>query len=1257
MVSKRRPVFVFLIETKANSVKVEEVRIKLGFERAFCVDRVGLGGGLALFWRDSDTVTLLSYSVNHIDVIIDIPGRPRWRLTGFYGHPDRTHRQITWDLLRRLKDQSDLPWLVAGDFNDIAGLSEKRGIHSHPESLIEGFNDALGDCRLNDLGMVGGRFAWERGHGTAEWVEERLDRAVATMEWADLYEDVVVRNLHTLSSDHNALFIDVESGPVRTTMRSFKFESAWLLEEVVQRWSMKHGVSPRSATAQAGRFKRNRDVNAVSEYLAIRGELEVLVHQDELFWRQRSKQLWLKHEDANTKYFHKAATIRRKRNFLQRIKDREGYWREGSAMHNEIMRYFDCIFCSSNSSPDLFHRVQKQVTDEMNSSLTKPFTMVEVKTTLFSMAPDKAPGPDGMSPAFYQHFWPVLGHDLSVFILSCVSNRAFPPGFNTSNIVLLPKKKIPEKVSDLRPIALCNVVYKVLAKMLANRLKGTLEVVVSQPQSAFVPERLLTDNIIIAGEIGHYLRRKTCGNMGWTALKLDMAKAYDRMEWGFLEGMLGALGYGREWVRLLMLCVSTVNYTIQVNGEAVGVVCPTRGIRQGDPLSPYLFILCAEGLSILLQQAEARGDIHGIRVARGAPAVTHFFFADDSLLFFRALQSEALKIKECLDLYSAASGQLINFDKSNAVFSINTSPDMREHISGCIGVPVAEDLGTYLGLPSVLGRNKISTFKYIEDKLRGRIGMWQHKLLSWAGKEVLIKSIAQSLPIFTMSVFLLPRRTCDSIEKCLNWYWWGSGGTGQRGIHWLSWSRLCAPKGMGGLGFKKLHEFNIALLAKQGWRLLIHLESLVSRLLKAKYFPGTDFLEVRVGNNPSFLWHSIMAGQEILKLGVARRIGDGADTRIWDWGWLSDNSHPRLYTPCIGELQNATVSGLLNAEGNWDIDIVKDIFLEEDIQRILAKPVSCQFKDSWRWNGDLRGRYTVRHGYRLIMDTQWLNVAVDGFNAWKKLWSLPIPPKVKNLLWRCVRGVLPVRENLKTKHIWIGGGCPFCGFPAETVEHIFGECWYVLDLWEHVDFLQGRSLPLAMNSILNGADMGKITTMAAIVEVMWTTRNAIVWRNAIPTVMAMHDQVNKLRTSWLDCFAQSEWDGTSAVTVSWSPPPSGNLKCNVDAAIFSGGAGYGAVIRDHNGRFIAAKGGHIEGTHDPFTAEAIAVKEALSWLKGLIEKQCLSIANDIGDVCVRHVRRSANRVAHELARATGSSAVSGEWAVIPPTCISGFLNY
>lgn len=201
-----------------------------------------------------------------------------------------------------------------------------------------------------------------------------------------------------------------------------------------------------------------------------------------------------------------------------------------------------------------------------------------------------------------------------------------PAGLNDTSIVLIPKKPKPELVSDMRPIALCNVLYKIISKMLVNRMKPVLDLIISYSQSAFVPGRAITDSIILSAEIMHFLKRKRQGKHGVAALKIDMSKAYDRMEWNFLQAMMLKLGFDVKWVNLIMLCVSTVRYCVIREGKEVGPIVPCGGLRQGDTLSSCLFILCAEGLSALIRRHERLGLLHGVRVARRAPTVSHLFF-------------------------------------------------------------------------------------------------------------------------------------------------------------------------------------------------------------------------------------------------------------------------------------------------------------------------------------------------------------------------------------------------------------------------------------------------------------------------------------------------------------------------------------------------------------------------------------------------------------------------------------------------------
>lgn len=238
-----------------------------------------------------------------------------------------------------------------------------------------------------------------------------------------------------------------------------------------------------------------------------------------------------------------------------------------------------------------------------------------------------------------------------------------PEGWNDTYVVLIPKVKDPTRIKDLRPISLCNVLYKLVSKVLANRLKLILPEVISENQSAFVPGRLITDNVLIAYKLSHMLLNKKRGKEGYAAIKADMSKAYDRVEWNFLKMMMERLGFCQTWVDLIMKCVTTVRYQIKVNGSLTEQFVPTRGLRQGDPLSPYLFFICAEGMSALLHDAERTGRLSGVRLCQGAPAITHLFFADDSVLMIKANSGEATELKRLLDLYEDCSGQCINTEK------------------------------------------------------------------------------------------------------------------------------------------------------------------------------------------------------------------------------------------------------------------------------------------------------------------------------------------------------------------------------------------------------------------------------------------------------------------------------------------------------------------------------------------------------------------------------------------------------------------
>lgn len=257
------------------------------------------------------------------------------------------------------------------------------------------------------------------------------------------------------------------------------------------------------------------------------------------------------------------------------------------------------------------------------------------------------------------------------------------------------------------------------------------------------------------------------------AIKLDMSKAYDRVEWNYLEAIMRRMGFDNQWIQLIMQCVTTVSYRVLVNGVLYGPITPTRGIRQGDPLSPYLFLLCAEGLMSLMQRAEQNGSITSIPITTQGTKVSHLMFADDCLLFCRATFQEWSNIMQLIQRYEQASGQKINSSKTAIYFSRNTRAEFKELVCSSLDITLSTGYEKYLGLPSLIGRSKKKSFAFVLSSVRNRVDGWKEKLLSQTGRGVLIKAVLQAVPTYCMGVFLLPKSLCQQLNQLMNRFWWG----------------------------------------------------------------------------------------------------------------------------------------------------------------------------------------------------------------------------------------------------------------------------------------------------------------------------------------------------------------------------------------------------------------------------------------------------------------------------------------------------
>ncbi|KAL6126193.1 hypothetical protein ACLB2K_074244 [Fragaria x ananassa] len=248
----------------------------------------------------------------------------------------------------------------------------------------------------------------------------------------------------------------------------------------------------------------------------------------------------------------------------------------------------------------------------------------------------KAPGLDDFPGSFYKSYWSTVQGNINV-VVSCFYNGEFSvDSISRTNIVLIPKIPHPESMNQFWPISLCNSSIKILSKLLANILKCILPLLISEHQNAFVLEGQIQDNLILAHEAYHYLKLKNSKSDHECALKLDMNKAYDRVEWDFLEVTMLHFGFDEKWVMTVMRIVSSISFSIQMNGKEGQSFRPTRGLRQGDPLSPYLFLLVGEVLSKNVMMAVENNSLKCLKLSANCPGLSYLLFADDSLFFFKA---------------------------------------------------------------------------------------------------------------------------------------------------------------------------------------------------------------------------------------------------------------------------------------------------------------------------------------------------------------------------------------------------------------------------------------------------------------------------------------------------------------------------------------------------------------------------------------------------------------------------------------------
>ncbi|KAL0744395.1 hypothetical protein Bca4012_085908 [Brassica carinata] len=1213
--------------------KLDQVRRK--YDCHHLVPPTGHGaGGLGLFWKQEVNIQVVEANAHVIDTIVSYEGKSFFS-SFVHASTDRTQRNLLWENLLAKSAGRDEPWFATGDFNDLINSEEKDGGPDRTEGSFSDLRTFFSEGDLFDLQHSGDFLSW-RGKRGDHLVRCRLDRAVSNTHWAECFPSARCEYLGFESSDHKPLLSFFDQGrrrrrgffrydrrlckndeAIRVISDSWRATpsasvsdklsstrsaiSAWNKtqqrnsQEMIEqkKWELNEALSsPRNDTAL---------IQTISE------ALNAAYLAEEEYWKQRSRLLWLKLGDRNTGYFHAITKSRKRANGFSVIEKEDG-----QMVHKEeeiisvIGDYFQSLFTSLPGDREetvrrALHPIISEAENQLLNAIPSP---AEIRDAAFSIHADKAPGPDGFSAGFFHTHWADIGEDIVREVQEFFRGGPLPAGINDTHIRLIPKIAQPQKVSDYRPIALCNVYYKIYSKILTRRFQPLMEKLISENQSAFVPGRAIGDNVLITHEVLHYLKTSQAEQRCAMAVKTDMSKAYDRLEWEFISLVLTRLGFHQNLVRCIMQCISSVSYSFLINGLPRGKVVPSRGIRQGDPLSPYIFIMCSEVLSGLCNRAQEEGRLQGLQVARGSPRISHLFFADDTMFFLQANKENCASLKSILYHYEQASGQSISKEKSAVTFSRKAPVSLKLMIKSELQIEKEGGVGKYLGLPEHFGRKKKDLFSSIVDRIKQKARGRSNKYLSAAGKLVLLQSVLSAIPSYPMSCFSLPVSLCKRIQSAVTRYWWDNDENSRK-MEWVSWDNMAKPKVTGGLGLRDFQSFNVALLAKIGWRLLQNPTSLLGKVLFGKYCLDYDLLHVPVTTACSHGWRGVLLGRDLLIKNIGWVIGNGKSVNIWSDPWLSlDNQQLPVGPPNETQVE-LMVADLLEPETRaWDILKIRR-HLPDFEERILSIiPSLTGAPDKLIWLGTRSGDYSTKSGYfsAVTDDDDRLLLQNDQRFKWKtRVWNLPCAPKVRLFSWKLLKGALPVGERLLERHVPVDPRCKRCGC-SESIIHLLFQCQFAQRVWQLAPFtteldvsgildLMASWESLCSLKCLPPAGIANGSLFPWIIWTIWKARNKFVFEGHSAKPEDTLSSAITLAREWSTDMKKESITKQRVASCS-SPPPLGAIVVRSDASWspVSSIAGLGWVFLEETGprSFTLAK----QCVPSPLMAEGLALREA-----------------------------------------------------------------
>ncbi|XP_057811497.1 uncharacterized protein LOC131025722 [Salvia miltiorrhiza] len=1180
-----------------------------------------------------------------------------FRAAFIHGENMHTERRHLWiDLLNNMVEKM----IIIGDFNAVKGAHERKSTCLPNGTSCREFGDFIAASGLIEANTTGLFFTWCGRRNLPSHVESVLDRGLFTSDFANLWDSLNIHVMPRFSSDHSPLILQCMERAI-VNRKPFKFLNMWLthqdfrefvkvswhaninitcpllkvmvklkrLRSSLKGWNKEvfgHvDVDINQLQSDLERIQKNISTDGYSDTLfdaevEAQARLSTTLLRKDLLLKQKSRIRWLNDGDRNTSFFHNSIKARRKQLIIPQLKidGMDSFDQDEIAAH--IVRYFSNLFADSTGSAvtidDVRHLVNKSVSQVQNTLLTCIPLDDEIKAVVFDLGGDSAAGPDGFTGVFFQHCWEIIKADIFFAVRTFFNKNYLPHGLNSNTLILIPKKEVVETVADLRPIVLSNFFFKILSKILATRLSAVAAECVSPNQFGFIRGRLIHDCIMLGSEGINCMNRSCKGrNM---ACKVDIKKSFDTLNWRFIRCAMEAMGFDQRFLDWLSTIFGSARLSILYNGQLFGYFACSRGVRQGDPLSPIIFGIAEDVLSCMFLKAVEDNCLTPMKMSRASVFPSHLLYADDILLFCKATTKNARMIRNILQRYGELSGQVCSQEKSHIFYAKGVPLSYQRQIGRILHFRVGQLPFIYLGAPLFVGRPKAIHLAAIKDRIINKFSRWKGSQVSIAGRICLVRSVIQSSIVHTMMLYKWPSSLLKELDRsCRNFIWMGN--INKKPSCAVSWERVCAIKEEGGLGIRSFHMMNDSFLMKLAWKVIVG-SQFGFDLMKNKYLndvarPRSDFLT-------SSVW-----------VGIRRIIPDlindsycllrkGSSVYFWHDDWLGYSIADKI------NLLNFMRSRLNQTVDNYFYDGVWH-FSQDFIEKfpyivcdILLLPIGDE-EDVRLWKPSVHGEVTSA----LAFDSNCHRFPCVSWGRW--LWESYIPVRRSITCWRVILNRLPTRDKLIRQGLVSPNYCSLCFQEAEDMSHVFWSCNKVQPVWTKFlgwfNQMEGRNCIdihsfLIFSWSIKWSSQINVLWKLGIVSVIWAIWNA---RNkshfdgvdfqsrAIlsfikSTFLEVDTSFSKLgciNNTWADYLIirklgvkVHQRPPPEFTSVFWSSPAFAWIKANTDGSAVGtpGRICAGGVFRDWRG-FVRGCF-HVEGgTGYAFEAELLGIITAINF--------------------------------------------------------------